>query len=159
MLNNYQILTISKNHSHTHDIVDGIYSLDLIPLHVKKFPSYWICNNENHGEKGEHWFALYFESSLMPSEFFCSLGRRPEDYSQKVITALRLNGNGHYKHNIDRYQSSSSQSCAYFCLWFADMRCQKISFEKCLSILSKSELETNDTLVVNYVTQHMRPTY
>lgn len=157
LLSNYQLVSICRNHNHTHDVLDGIYSLDLIPSHVTTFPSFWICNNEKSGEKGEHWFALYFESSQMPSEFFCSLGRGPEEYSPQVVKALKLNGNGQYKRNIHKYQAPTSQTCGYFCLWFTDLRCQKISFENCLTILSPSELESNGEFVVNYVTRHMRP--
>lgn len=156
MLSNYQLLFITQNHSHTSNVVDGIYSLDLIPLKANKFPSFWICNNENHNESGEHWFALFFESPTRPSNFFCSLGRKPGDYSSRVVQSLFANGNGEYVCNVHRYQSELSQDCAYFCLWLTDLRCQGLPYTHCLSLLRPDDAHFNETLVTNYVIKHMQ---
>ena len=156
MLSNYQLLSISRGHICTSQTVDGVYSFDLLPAHVNKFPAFWICNSAKHGEWGEHWFTLFFPSPNAPSEYFCSLGRKPSEYGVSVIKALTVNGNTQYKTNSEMYQASDSDVCGYYSLWFGDMRSQEISFERCMDKLIPRDWAYNDPLVTSYVTKHMK---
>lgn len=156
MLSNYQLLAISRRHICTSQTVDGIYSCDMLPAYVNKFPAFWICNSSSHLDRGEHWFTLYFPSHNSCSEFFCSLGRKPSDYSPQIIKALVTNGDGSYKTNTHTYQASHSEVCGYYCLWFADSRSQEISFELCMSKLIPEDGAYNDRLVTSYVMKHMK---
>lgn len=154
MLSNYQLLSISRAHICTSQTVDGVYSADLLPTYVNKFPAYWICNTAKHGEGGEHWFTLFFPSPNTRSEYFCSLGRKP---SPSVVSALTANGDGQYRTNSEAYQVADSDVCGYYALWFGDMRSQEISFESCMSKLIAKDPAYNDLLVTSYVTKHMKP--
>ena len=156
MLNNYQLLAISRGHLCTSQTVDGVYSCDMLPDYVNKFPAFWVCNSAKHGEGGRHWFTLFFPSHSAPSEFFCSLGRKPADYAQNVVSALLSNGCGSYKTNKHVYQASDSDVCGYYALWFADNRSQGTAFEVCMSKLIPGESQYNDPLVTSYVMKHMK---
>ena len=157
MFSNYELMAITKTHAHTRHVVDGIYSLDLIPNYASKFPSFWICNSESRGQKGAHWFALFFESANKPAEFFCSLGKKPEEYEQRLVKILISNGNGAYKYNPNKYQADWSQSCGHYALYYVDWRARAESYEACMSKLSVKDAGRNERLVVTYVTKHMTP--
>ena len=99
MLSNYHLLYITSHHECTERVLDGVYSLDYIPPNVSKFPAFWISNSAKSYEKGVHWFSCFFPSNDSPVEFFCSLGKKPSDYSTELVKVLKNNGNGVIKCN------------------------------------------------------------
>ena len=155
MLTNYQLLYITTNHTCTQDALDGIYSFDHIPLQVRKFPAFWICNNKDSNHEGEHWFACVFPGKHHPAEMFCSFGRSPQFYSQQLEDILKSNSNGTYVYNKTQVQKDNSTACAYFTLYYVDRRCRGISIDNCIENLSPLELEQNEEIVVDYVRNHM----
>ena len=155
MLSNYQLAFLTQNHTCTQDTVDGIFSLDEVPSNPSKYPAFFICNSQNMGEQGAHWFSMYFPDGKGPTEFYCSLGNRPEIYSNRISHILAINGDGRYKAYTLRSQPEGSLSCGYFCLWFVDQRSRGIPFEECMNKLHKQDLDYNEKLVVDYVTSHM----
>ena len=156
MLSNYQLMIITSNHECTQSALGGVYSFNLIPSAAIKFPSFWICNNKDSNQPGEHWFSCYFQSESSPAEFFCSFGKSPSDYSSQLEYILKKSGNGNVQYNPRSVQADQSLSCSYFCLYVVDQRCRGVSYEGILSKFSSSDLKYNDDLVVTYVQQHMR---
>lgn len=153
---NVQINLICRTHSHTSGVYRGCFSPNTLPLRIFKYPSFLICNNRNSSESGEHWMLLLFPSPHSQSEFFDSLGRDATFYAPEIERVLLANGNGSYKMNSVAYQEAESQTCGYYCLWLADMRCQNKTFETSLSLLSPDNPRRNESYVTSYVMQHMR---
>ena len=155
MLTNYQLAHMTSTHQCTEDIVDGVFSFDHIPNTVSKYPAFFICNNKPGNHPGEHWFSLFFPSERKQAELFCSLGKSPEYYGTKIINILTSNGNGHYKYNQSQLQGDSSRACAYFVLYFCDLRSRGFSYENIMNNFSPTDLEENEILVTTYTRIHM----
>lgn len=157
MLSNYQLLSITSAHYCTMDTLEGVYSVDRVPNTVSKYPSFFISNSKPEGHPGEHWFALFFPNKSQPSEFFCSLGKKAEFYGSNIVNALRSNGNGDFMWNKYQVQSNTSQACAYFVLYFIDLRSRGVNYSDCMNTLSSLNLESNELKVTSYVKTHMIP--
>lgn len=155
MLSNYQLLYLTTHHECTQDNLDGIYSFDHIPEYPSKYPSFWIINNEVEGKTGEHWFGCFFPDKHQASEMFCSFGRDPEYYSSELGDKLKRIGNGKYKYNTVQVQADHSKACAYFVLYYVDLRCRGLTYEQCMNNMSKNDLDLNEQVVTTYVKKHM----
>ena len=157
MLSNYQIMLVTSSHVCTSDKPSGVYAIDTFPQKPKKYPTFWIINTVKASEKYGHWFSVFFPHQNQPSEFYCSLGKKPEDYSTNLVSILIANGDGRYKLCNDQSQPEDSLTCGYFCLWFVDQRCRNYSYETCMLKLTKNDLVSNEKKVVDYVVEHMKP--
>ena len=128
----------------------------MIPNDVNKFPSFWFVNSAKSYESGEHWVSCFFPSPNSPAEFFCSLGNKPSEYSSKLMSILKHNGNGQVTYNLCAVQAADTLTCSYFCLYVIDMRCRGVAYSDCLNNFSCSDKEHNEQLVSKYVQIHMR---
>ena len=155
MLSNYQLLYITSHHECTQGVLDGVYSIDLVPTSVNKFPAFWIVNEEKSNQKGSHWVSCFFESANSPAEFFCSLGREPNYYSSRLVSSLKNNGNGQITRNSCKVQADETSTCAYFCLYVLDMRCRGMSYVTSLSRFSCSDMVHNERVVATFMQKHM----
>ena len=155
MLTTNQLLRITSNHSCTQDTLDGVYSIDLIPNQANKYPAFYIINNKPADHPGEHWISCFFPSRFQTAELFCSLGKSPEEYSNKLIGILRQNGNGDFKYNTTQLQSDISKACGYFALYYCDLRSKGLSYDYIMRSLSNTDYEKNEQIVQGYVNNHM----
>ena len=157
MLSNYQIMLITSSHPCTVDKESGVFPINGLPLQPKTYPAFWIVNSVKADEKYGHWFSIFFPHHNEPAEFYCPLGKKPQDYSPVIEPILFAAGDARYKTYNTPSQPANSTSCGYFCLWFVDQRCRNYSFEVCMGKLSKDDLQHNEVKVVNYVVEHMKP--
>lgn len=154
-MNSYQLYNLLKRHYHTRNKFIDVVAVDRVPMIVTRFPSFYICNESKSGERGTHWVVLGYISDREPAEFFDSRNHGIENYASNVKNSLLRNGNGKIKFNRVEYQAEHTSSCGQFCCWFIDLRSMSVAFEKCLNMLSESDLESNEFRVCNYVTRHM----
>lgn len=156
-LSNIQIMSIARLHYHTKDYFGGCFCIDTLPSNVVKYPTFIICNSDPSWSGGKHWLTVCLRSPRENGEFFDPLGEDLTTYDQTLLNFISRNSTGPYKSNNYTYQGENSDKCGHFCLWFGDMRCKNVPFEKCLSMLDRQDLTWNDHYVTEYVMQHMRP--
>ena len=159
MLSTYHLLNITSTHYCTQHTLEGVYSIDHIPRHINRFPSFWISNSEPSTHPGRHWISCFFPDESKPAEFFCSLGKDPKSYHLQLPNILRNNGNGEYIWNSMQVQSDTSQACAYFVLYFVDLRSRGIHYSDFIETFSKHNLNGNENKVISYVKYHMHPNF
>ena len=154
-MNNYQLHFLLKRHRHTRHIFKSVTTADNVPQVVIEYPAFYISNQSKLGEKGSHWVVLGFSHKDAKSEFFDSRAHGLDSYLREIKSSLIRNGNGRTQTNADAYQPEASASCGEYCCWFIEMRCLGRSYDNCVSLLSKSDLEGNQIRVQSYVTNHM----
>ena len=154
LLSNHELNAALSRHRHTRQSFIGCFAIDNLPEAIWKFPSCLICNTTTLREGGDHWILLIFPGPSHTSEFFDSLGRAPNHYSDKFVEVLNLNGDG-FIYNKTRLQSEFSTSCGPFTAFIADMRNIGYTLETAVSKLSSTDLESNDGVVDRYFIGHI----
>ena len=109
---------------------------------INKYPAAFILNTAKHTHPGIHWVCLFYKTSK-DIYFFCSYGKSPTFYKFVNIKPT--------KWNKIRFQSLSSDKCGHFSLVVLHQLALNNSFERAVSIFSKTNTKTNDVLVQNYV--------
>jgi hypothetical protein len=61
----------------------GVVACDELHLYINsnKYPICIVSNNMPSDDPGEHWVAFFQTSKTSPIEFFCSYGRKINDYT------------------------------------------------------------------------------
>ena len=86
-----------------------------------QFPLYLVVNDEPNGWPGQHWVALYIKKPASRMEFFCSYGLGIDNYPhhfKKFAQRLKCR----VIENHTRLQSSNSNVCGQFCIYFLYMK-------------------------------------
>ncbi len=115
----------------------GIFPKDKIPLSINHYPYCFIANTEISYSSGKHWVVFYYHSEYL-LEFFDSLGHSPNFYnfpieSKVICTSLH-----------SPIQSSNSNLCALFCLYYLYCKSKSKSFSCITSLFSSMNLQIND---------------
>ena len=159
-MNNHQLYSIAKLHTHTRYLFKNCVTPDTCPTKVRTFPSAYICNSQmswSDGKENGHWVAIMFPSSNLPSEFFDPRGHPISCYAAGIKNFLIRNGNGTFKVNSCPYQPANSKTCGQFCMWFIDQRGMNHSYENSIKKLSVTDLAKNEQYITSYIMNHMRP--
>ena len=128
----------------------GIYAIDKLNFKLPDKECYLICNTDESFRRGKHWIVIYINSKNGDVEYFDSLGKQPLD---KFVRFMRQD-NRKILHNIKRVQGVSSDSCAFFCLYFIYFRCRGVSFKSLLNSFSFS-LNENEKYVTGFIKQKL----
>lgn len=99
-----------------------------------------ILNNQNRGQDGEHWLAIYYDKNKK-CYFFDSFGLNPVFYS---LTKYLQDTSTSWTFNQRRIQGTS-QYCGYYCIFFLKSICKNetIKFFKNFS----KNLRQNDQIL------------
>ena len=104
----------------------GVFAIDRLPLKKIAADNFCLCNTDLWENVGKHWILIYFPSQG-PVEFFDPLGQKPSSQFEIFM--------GHsYMFNMRRFQPFNSISCAFYCIFFAYMKCHSIPFQNVLSL-------------------------
>lgn len=103
-----------------------------------------------HGKVDVTGYVFYIpENMAEPLEFFDSLGKKPEHYSNIFTNFLTTFGKN-YKYSSHRLQEQQSFGpCGEYVLYFIAHRTRGLSFEDVVNIVHK-----NDRVVRNFVKNH-----
>ena len=159
-MNNYQLYTVAKLHTHTRYLFKSCVTPDTCPIHITEYPAAFICNSQlswSDGRENGHWMGVVFPSPKHPSEFFDPRGHPISHYPEGVKNFLIRNSNGTFKIHSHQYQAADTNTCGQFCLWFIDQRGLNRSYENSLKQLSTTDQRKNEQYVTNYIMRHMRP--
>ena len=99
--------------------LQGVYSADTLPREIKK-DKFKICNTDVSSGEGKHWYCvLKLENNVL--ECFDSLGITREkklflanNFRQRYIKKIKF--------NVTQVQSSTSDTCGLFVLYFIVQR-------------------------------------
>ena len=132
---------------------EGIFSADNLPKKIKK-NCFIICNTDVSTGPGKHWYCIVKLSSTI-LQCFDSLGI---DNTKKnfIVSNLKQKGIEQIKFNVTQVQSSESDTCGLFVLYFLIQRYHNkdLSFNELMNeifVLSQTE---NEKLVNNFALDH-----
>ena len=132
---------------------EGIFSADNLPKKIKK-NCFIICNTDVSTGPGKHWYCIVKLSSTI-LQCFDSLGI---DNTKKnfIVSNLKQKGIEQIKFNVTQVQSSESDTCGLFVLYFLIQRYHNkdLSFNELMNeifVLSQTE---NEKLVNSFALDH-----
>ena len=131
----------------------GTFSADTIPKQIK-CKSFIICNTDVHKGIGKHWYCVVkLNKSVL--ECFDSLGI-DERKKAFLTTNFNLKNITKIKYNVTQVQSSLSDTCGYFVLYFLIQRFhnQDLNFNDLLNEIFQKDVEQNEILVRNFAKVH-----
>lgn len=117
----------------------GVYARDKIPAFTS-FPCGLIANTDTSDLPGKHWVGFYYESKDK-SEFFDSCGHSPEYFGFRARN-----------YNEKRLQSSRSNVCGQYCLYYLLNRCRGVSMPSIFKDFSDNLYE-NDAFIFGYISK------
>ena len=132
-MNNFQIEDILKEYPVT------VCSSDEVTYKEGEFI---ISNTQPSYSIGEHWVVLYFGKEEA-DEFFDSLGNWPEHHSLSFEAVL----NKPYLLTLDQIQSSYSDKCAQYCIYYVVCRCAGLDMQTLLNVFDINDKEGNDEII------------
>ena len=121
----------------------GVFAYNKLPSTVSSFPSSYIVNTDIAKKKGEHWIALYFESSKL-CEIFDSYGLQPFG---RIYTFASNNADC-VQYNKMFLQNPFSSLCGLYCIYFLYYKSRGYSLRNIVTRSFKDYLwERNDVFV------------
>ena len=132
---------------------EGIFSADNLPKKIKK-NSFIVCNTDVSAGPGKHWYCIVKLNTTV-LECFDSLGI--DNVKKSFITSnLRQKGISKIQFNVTQVQSSDSDTCGFFVLYFLIHRYHNkdLSFNELMNeifVLSQTE---NEKLVHSFAADH-----
>lgn len=120
----------------------GVYSSDLLPWRLAKKGIY-VVNTDPSTEPGSHWVVLStFDLHKNIVDYFDSYGKTP---IQEVLELLLRNG-FFCRYNTKILQSSTSNVCGNYCIFFAYFMSYGYSMKEFVALFSDN-VQRNDFLV------------
>lgn len=109
----------------------------------KRAPAHWVC---------------FFKIGTAELECFDSLGSKDRTQAILAQNYKFLKGYSSTKFSLEQYQSSDSDTCGRFCIYFANQRLRHLydSFEDVLANIFSADTQKNEELVNNFVAENHR---
>ena len=112
MISDTLLNCIEQNIYGQHNI--GVFACDEIEDPIKNKPCAFVLNTDPHYRKGQHWVAIYINSSK-EGFYFDSYGLPP--LKEEFLNFLSKNCKRWYYNDV-RLQDVGSKACGQFCLYF-----------------------------------------
>ena len=152
-MNTIQLRESLRRDPETRRQLGDVCAADELPALVSRRPNLFIVNTDSGDKPGRHWTAFYFPVEG-PAEFFDPVGRAPEDYLRRFKNVLLVNG-PRYSYNGHRVQDFKTDTCGYFCLYFAYRRCRGQSMTQIVNTFSDRYFSVNEK-TVRHLVDHRR---
>lgn len=121
----------------------GVFPADVLPAIQKE--TALIVNTDTHDKEGSHWLAMFIQDEVT-LEFFDSFGFPPSAYQPFISEyASRF---PKVKWNRTSFQSLTSNVCGQYCTYYLLKRCNGISMDYILYLLSLSK--KNDFILYQF---------
>jgi hypothetical protein len=147
-MNTSQLIQVMEQDRKSWKKFCGVFSSDLLPSEISRYPCGLIVNTDPQTEKGTHWLAMYFPSKET-GEFFDSYGQRPEFYHKSFEQYLNNDADS-WTYNHRCLQSITSSTCGQFCLYFIMNRNRGKSLPRIVNSFSRNTM-LNDHRVSYFV--------
>ena len=128
------------------DLFGGIFAKDQLVFELPNKEIFFICNTDISSSEGKHWVVIYLPREGNNIEYFDSLGKRQDN----LFVHFMSKSNRFVLYNKIRLQSSVSEACAYYCLYFVYFRCRGVSFIDILTSFS-IDLNVNEKDVIKFI--------
>ena len=128
------------------NIFGGIFAKDQLVFELPNREIFFICNTDISSNEGKHWVIIYLPKDGTNIEYFDSLGKRPDN----LFVTFMSQSKRYISYNKIRLQSSVSDACAYYCLYFVYFRCRGVSFMDILTSFSFN-LDVNEKNVIKFI--------
>jgi len=128
----------------------GTFSCDTLPPPMSTGdgqPRLMIVNTDPSYEAGEHWIAIYVDSTGHRGEFFDSFGRRPPPVFEAY---MNVNCWNYWSFNERQLQSITSSMCGYYCVYYCMLRSAGIDMFKIVKSFT-NDTGFNDVLVHGFL--------
>ena len=140
-MNTLELRALLVRHDNTRKIFQDVYAADQLPL-VKITKPRWllIYNCCPINLPGLHWVAI-FGNEKGEIEFFDSFGLPPNMYEgvQEFLKGQRPNS---VIYNHRQLQSTKSDACGHYCLFFSHYRSKGVRMEKIVEFIENFERDT-----------------
>jgi hypothetical protein len=144
------IFQIISNNPHTKNICKGIFPSNLLPRILVEKPSAYITNLDEHYKPGSHWVTIFFPS-FGPAEYFDSFGAPPNKSS--ILLFLDRNSPNTWVWNSERLQSTMSDVCGQYVIYFILCRIKGFSMRNFHALFHGNDYAENDRSVRDMVKQ------
>ena len=115
-MNAGQISKILRIDPYTSKSFCGVFAADQVPVNeIISVPYSMVINSDPSGQPGQHWMAVYVNSTRN-GVFFDSYGRKP---CQNIfIKFLKINCGNDWVYNDTVLQNPFLSTCGQFCVYF-----------------------------------------
>lgn len=146
------IFDILSNDIFAKHILAGFWFPDLPPAEVTKNPALIIANTDESSGPGEHWCAIFIDTSRSICEYFDPLGQPPENKIDRYSFLPHLNKFAPIVNfNSIPVQSLTAGTCGHHCIYFACWKARNYSFDFIITGLYSSDTAANDATVLKFV--------
>jgi hypothetical protein len=138
-LNSLDIFPYLKKDTYSRRIFKNVVARDRLPKKAV-YPSAYVINTDNSNGPGEHWLAVYYDSSGYCT-FFDSFARSPNDFHLDEFLNKTSNG---WEQNTMRLQDINSVTCGYYCVYFVLLMSRGLQLEDILALFEEENFVVND---------------
>ena len=131
MLGTREILRALKSNNRTGPLVLGVFASDQLPADVPR-PCCLVVNTDPASKPGEHWVAIFINSSGI-LDYFDSYGLSPQVPS--IIKWISENSVAHSV-NKECVQSYMTATCGQHCIFFLLWRCGGQAMHRIVGMLT-----------------------
>ena len=125
------------------DIFCGCYAKDdILNQFHEKYPKAYIVNTLDRFNPGEHWVAMYFESSFTGT-YFDSYGISP---MHREFAMFMSRNTAKWDCNQVMIPDFFSTNCGKFCIYFIRQHSKNVSLHDLANVFS-NDLNINDVLI------------
>ena len=143
-MNELEIHAALSRDAYVSGLFRGVYAYDELPPRENvRLPAILVVNTGSRGSRGIHWVVYYISHDKQ--QFFDSLGNKPGKYHREMEEFIRRYSS-QYEYNCMRLQHPGSDLCGDYCLIFARLRAEGISFQDMIGLFSDN-LQHNDSMV------------
>ena len=141
-----QLIDLLKRDKYSKKYFCGVLSIDQIPIRKIKRPCSFIINTQDSSLPGEHWFAIFIPK-FGKIEYFDSYGMKPINY--QVYDLILMNGKK-FLYNKKAIQSSDSENCGKFCIFYIYFRSRNYSMIDIQKFFISNKI-TNDLFITKFI--------
>ena len=134
----------------------GVLACDQLNF-ITKFKFAIILNTDDSTKSGLHWLSLFKPNAdSQVVEFFDSFGLPYQFYDKRISSFLSKFSFA--RTSSFQIQSTFSDVCGHFCVYFLSSRVKGITFDCILNSFSLHDLTKNDERVKTFVKQNFKHT-
>ena len=126
---------------------NGVFSHDMLPrhqLHANTI-NFGVVNYHRSSQAGSHWVCYFFHPMSTATEFFDSYGLPPSN----IIKSYLFNQfSRNIVYNSSRIQSTSSNRCGWYCIYFILARLQGLPFYDIVAKFNGNGSMRNDKTLI-----------
>ena len=135
----HQLINLLKKDVYSRKSFCGVLPIDKLPIKRVRRPCSFIINTHNSQLPGEHWMAVYLPR-IGDIEYFDSYGLHP--MNQEILDFIKVN-NSKFIYNSKIIQSSDSQNCGKFCLFYLYFRNRGLTMKQYLKFFTKNKIQND----------------